>query len=81
MFLKILFNFLLGYKIVEIEGYFVEKFLNSSLKDNLFLWNLKRSSATVLRVNVADSDFGKLKNSVNKNQCLRIFHLLLFERQ
>lgn len=70
MFLKILFNFLLGYKIVEIEGYFVEKFLNSSLKDNLFLWNLKRSSATVLRVNVADSDFGKLKNIVNKNQCL-----------
>lgn len=70
MFLKILFNFLLGYKIVEIEGYFVEKFLNSSLKDNLFLWNLKRRSATVLRVNVADSDFGKLKNIVNKNQCL-----------
>lgn len=70
MFLKILFNFLLGYKIVEIEGYFVEKFLNSSLKDNLFLWNLKRRSATVLRVNVADSDFCKLKNIVNKNQCL-----------
>lgn len=70
MFLKILFNFLLGYKIVEIEGYFVEKFLNSSLKDNLFLWNLKRRSATVLRVNVADSDFSKLKNIVNKNQCL-----------
>ena len=70
MFLKILFNFLLGYKIVEIEGYFVEKFLNSSLKDNLFLWNLKRRSATVLRVNVADSDFDKLKNIVNKNQCL-----------
>lgn len=70
MFFKILFNYILGYKTVEIEGYYIERFLNNTLKNNLFLWNLNRKTNTILQVNIGNNDYLDLVSLANKNQCL-----------
>lgn len=69
MYFKILMGYILGYVTIEIEGYFIERFMNLCNNQKIFLWNLKRKTSTIMKVNVNISDFKKLKNIARKTKC------------
>ena len=69
MYFKILMAYILGYVTIEVEGYFIERFMNLCNSQKIFLWNLKRSRTTIMRVNVSISDFKKLKSIARKTKC------------
>ena len=69
MYFKILLNCILGYMTIEIEGYFIERFVNICNSKNIFLWNMKKINSTIIRVNIGIHDFKKLKPITKKTKC------------
>lgn len=70
MLFKILLNFIYGYKQVEIEGYYLERFLNEILKNSIFVWKIDRIQINKVRINASNSAIIDLKEIALKNQCL-----------
>lgn len=67
--------YLLGYVTIEIEGYYIERFMNICNSQKIFLWNLKRPKTTIMKANIAIHDFKKLKTIVKKTKCkIKINH-------
>ena len=69
MYFKILLNIILGYVTVEVEGYFIERFINLCNSQKIFLWNLKRTHSTRIIINIGIKDFKKLKPIARKTKC------------
>lgn len=69
MYFKILLNCILGYVGIEIEGYFIERFINICNSQKIFLWNMKRLNSTIVRVNIGINDFKRLKQIAKKTKC------------
>lgn len=69
MYIKIFLNYILGYLNIEIEGYFVEKFINTCIAKNIFLWNIKRTKSTLVYCNIGIKDFKKIRNIAKKSKC------------
>ena len=69
MYFKILLNCILGYMTIEVEGYFIERFVNICNSKNIFLWNMKKINSTIIRVNIGIRDFKKLKTIIRKTKC------------
>ena len=69
MYFKILLNYFLGYVTIEVEGYFIERFMNLCNSQKIFLWNLKRPRTTIMQVCVNIQDFKKLKQIAKKTKC------------
>ena len=69
MYFKILLNCILGYMTIEVEGYFIERFINICNSKNIFLWNMKKINSTIIRVNIGIRDFKKLKTIIRKTKC------------
>lgn len=69
MYFKILMGYILGYVTIEIEGYYIERFINLCSNQKIFLWNLKRPKTTIMRANITISDFKKLKPISKKTKC------------
>ena len=42
MYFKVLLNCILGYMTIEVEGYFIERFVNICNSKNIFLCNMKK---------------------------------------
>ena len=43
MFIKIIFNYIIGYIRISIEGYYIERFINICGNEKITIWNLKRN--------------------------------------
>lgn len=69
MYFKILMGYLLGYVTIEVEGYFIEKFMNLCNSQKILLWNLKRDKTTIIRANINIRDFKKLKSIAKNTRC------------
>ena len=69
MYIKILLNYILGYINVEIEGYFVERFINICISKNILLWNIKRTKSTIAYANMGLKDFKKAIKIAKENKC------------
>lgn len=69
MYFRILLNCILGYVGIEVEGYFIERFINICNTQKIFLWNMKRLNSTIVRVNIGIRDFKKLKQIAKKTKC------------
>lgn len=69
MYVKIFLNYILGYLNIEIEGYFVEKFINICISKNIFLWNIKRTKSTIAYSNVGVKNFKKLVKIAKDTKC------------
>lgn len=69
MYIKILLNYIFGYLNIELEGYFVEKFINICISKNIFLWNIKRTRATLVYMNIGIKDFRKISKIVKETKC------------
>ena len=69
MFLKIFFNYIIGFVNITVEGFFTERFINNCINNKIFLWNLKRKSSTLLTVNLNIKKFKKIHNIARKTKC------------
>jgi len=69
MLIKILINFIFGYLNIEIEGYYVERFINTCISKNIFLWGIKRTRSTIILANVGLGDFKQIVKTAKKHGC------------
>ena len=69
MFLKILINFLFGYLNVEVEGYYVERFINNCISKNIFFWKMERSKSTIMHMNIGANEFKQAAKIAQKHGC------------
>ena len=69
MFIGILFRLIFGYVRVEVEGYYIERFINICQIRNILIWNLKRKKGVLLLLNIGIKDFKKLKPIARKTNC------------
>lgn len=69
MFFKILLNYILGYLTIEIEGYFIERFINICNNQKIFLWNLSKINSSIMKLNIGIKDFRKIKQIAKKTKC------------
>ena len=69
MIIKIFLNYLFGYLNVTIEGFFVERFINTCTNKKIFLWNLKKKNSSMLDANISIKDFKNIKEIARKTKC------------
>ena len=69
MYFRILLNYILGYINIEIEGFFIERFINTCISKNILLWNMKREKSSILHANVGIKDFKRIKHICKSTKC------------
>ena len=50
MLIRQLYMQIFGYVSITIEGFFVERFINMCLAQDIFLWNIKHEKNTFVKV-------------------------------
>ena len=69
MYIKLLLGILLGYVRIQVEGYYVERFINICISKKIFIWNLKRKKSVKLLLNIGIKDFKKISDISKKSNC------------
>ena len=69
MFIKLLVRLLFGYVRIEVEGYYIERFINICTNNKILIWNLKREKGVKLYLNIGINDFKKLSAIARKTNC------------
>ena len=69
MYIKILLSLLLGYVRIEVEGYYIERFINICTNRKILIWNLKREKGVKLYLNIGIKDFKLLTQIAIKTKC------------
>lgn len=58
-----------GYVNISVEGFYIEKVINTCKKNNIELINLDRKSNTIIYVGINVKEFKEFSNIVKKNKC------------
>ena len=69
MILKILLKYILGYVKIDLEGYYIERFINICISKGIVIWNLKREKFELLHLNVGIDDYKKLREVCKRTNC------------
>ena len=69
MFIKIFFNYIIGYLKICVEGYYIERFINICANNKILIWNLKREKNVRLYLNIGIDDFKKISEVARKTKC------------
>lgn len=69
MFLKIIYMFLVGYIYINVEGFFIERFLNICRNKKIFLQDLHRENSTYIKAKILKSDFREVARIAKKTKC------------
>ena len=69
MFIKIIFNYIIGYIRISIEGYYIERFINICRNNKIAIWNLKRDKNVKLEINVGIKDLKRVAKIAKKTKC------------
>lgn len=69
MYIKILLNFLFGYVNIVVEGFFVERFINICINNNIFLWKIKSNKSTIICAKIGVHDFKKAVKIAKQTKC------------
>ena len=59
----------LGYVRVELEGYFIERFINLCTKEKINIWNIKKEKEIKIFFNVNLRDYKKIIPICKKTKC------------
>lgn len=59
MYFKILGNYISGYLKIEIEGYYIERFINTCMKNDVFLWGITRNKGKLVQAKIGLEDYKK----------------------
>ena len=68
--IKKILLFFFGYLNVEVEGYYIEKFINICTKKGITLWGIDRSKTALLKTRIILSDYEQAKEIARQNQCI-----------
>lgn len=69
MYIKILLNYILGYVNILVEGFFTERFINTCINKNIFLFNIKRDKSTIIYAKVGIFDFKNVVKIAKQSKC------------
>ena len=69
MIIKILFSYLIGYLKINVEGYYIERFINLCRNNKIMTWNLNRKNDIELEVKVRVDDFKEVCQIAKKTKC------------
>lgn len=69
MLIKILFNYIIGYLRISIEGYYIERFINICRNNKITIWNLKRDKNVKLNLNIGINDLRKVAKIAKQTKC------------
>ena len=69
MLIKILFNYIIGYIRIAIEGYYIERFINICRNNKITIWNLKRDKNVRLELNIGIKDLKKVAQISKQTKC------------
>lgn len=69
MLLKLIINYILGYLTINVEGYFIERFINMCRNKNILLWNIKRKNSSFIICKIGIKEFKKIRDIAKKTKC------------
>lgn len=69
MLIKVLFNYIIGYIRISIEGYYIERFINICRNNKITIWNLKRDKNVKLELNIGIRDLKKIAKIAKQTKC------------
>lgn len=58
-----------GTVLVQVEGFFTERFLNLCKINNIKIWDIRNLTSGIVRFSMYVSDFKKLRNIAKKTKC------------
>jgi len=61
MFLIKVFNYLKGYLLVSVDGYFLERFINMCIRNNVFIWDIHKMGSAKMRVKISVRAFRRIR--------------------
>ena len=61
-------SYIKGYVTIRVEGFFIERFINTCNMRKIQLWNLKREKTTVLYASISIDDFKKIREIAKKTK-------------
>ena len=64
-----LWNYVKGYVIIFVEGYFLEKFVNICTRRQIFLWDVKKRKNSTMSMKVSIKGFKMLRPIAKKTGC------------
>lgn len=68
MIIRHLYTELSGYVNIKVEGFFVERFINMCLAQDIFLWNIKYENNILVKLKISVADFKKIKKIAKKTK-------------
>ncbi len=66
---KLIGNYINGYLKVEIEGYYIERFINTCMKNGIFLWGIVRKKQTLVQAKIGVQDIEKAEDIAKEHNC------------
>ena len=69
MFIRLIIRFFFGYLRIEVEGYYIERFINICTNKKILIWNLKREKGVKLFLNIGIDDFKKISQIAKITSC------------
>ena len=57
-----------GYVTIRVEGFFIERFINTCNLHKIQLWNIKRETSTILYASISVEDFKRIKEIARKTK-------------
>ena len=69
MLIKLFFRIIFGYVRIEIEGYYIERFINICTNRKILIWNLKRKNEVQIVLNIGIKDFKRISDVVKRTNC------------
>ncbi len=70
MWFKILSNYIKGFVKIEVEGYYIERFINTCMKNGIFLWGITRKKGSIVQAKIAVSDFKEAVKISKDQSCI-----------
>ncbi len=69
MLIKIIFNYILGYIRISVEGYYIERFINICRNNRITMWKLKRDKNVKIDLNIGINDLKKVAKIAKQTKC------------
>lgn len=69
MYLQKIQTTITGYVSIEVEGYYIEKFINICRNNGIYLECLKREKTTIIHANIPVKEFKRVAKIAKSNKC------------
>ena len=69
MIIGILLKLFMGYIEIEVEGYYIERFINLCAENKILIWNIKKEKGVRLYLYIGIKDLKKIKKICKETKC------------